>query len=356
LKQPILIFCAAASLVALAAFSLRGCKKGDAIAASVNGQVISMDEYHGYLEIKPQVQVIVNPSQLRAAGNGSYQAQPYSGAVIGSLGLQAMTDLVQQTVLRQLAEDEKAWPTQAEIDAELADRNKAQPGFVRDLTNRGFTLKMINNDLALGLAQIKLTTQGIVVSEDEVNKYIAEHPKEFEYPQTADMIWILAPTEEIRKAADADLKSGKEFLTVAQQYSAAPKAREMGYRFQINQVPLLDRFGPDLKKAVEKLIQNGGGELQQTDWIKFTEGAAKFYITKVTPSRKMPIDDTLKKKLRIQLAVRKGQQGKDIDQRIRDRLKKADIKIMIKSLEEPWKSSIETLKGAKDGTAATGQK
>jgi foldase protein PrsA len=356
LKQPILIFCAAATLVALAAFSIRGCKKGDAVAASVNGQAISMDEYHSYLEIKPSVQVVVNPSQLQASGNGQYPSQPYSGTVIGSLGLQAMTDLVQQTVLKQMAEDEKAWPSQAEIESELAERNKANPGFVRELTNRGFTLKMIQNDLALGLAQIKLVTQGITVTDAEVDKYIVEHPKDFEVPQLVDMLWILAPNEEIKKAADADLKSGRDFLTVAQQYSKAPSARENGYRFQVNQVPQLDRFGPELKKSVETLVKNGGGEEQQTGWLKFTEGYAKFYIKKVTPSRKMPIDDVLKKNLRRKMAISKGQQGKDIDQRVRDRMKKADIKILIKSIEEPWKKSMETLKGTPDGAATSGQK
>jgi hypothetical protein len=346
----------AAGFVLLAAFSLQGCKKGDAVAATVNGESISMDQYHRYLELKPQVQVIVNPRALQAASNGDVPQQPYVGRVIGTVGLQAMTDLVQQAILRQLAKDEKSWPTSEEIESELKDRTKANPGFVRELANNGFTMEMIRNDLAIGLAQVKLTTQGIVVTDAEVDKYITDHPKEFEIPQMADMTWMLVPDEKTKAAADADLKSGKDFLTVAQQYSIAPDARRKNYRFDVQSVPQLASFGPALKSSVDKLIKNGGGEQQQTDWLKFTEGFAKFYINKVSAGRKMPIDDTLKKNLRRQMAVQKGAQGKDINLRIQDRMKKADIKILIPYLEESWKRSMESLKTNQAPGSTTGQK
>jgi hypothetical protein len=345
LKRSILFACAAICLGLVA-----GCKKGEPMAAVVNGEAITLDQYYKYMELKPQVQVIVNPATLQAGAGGQLPQQPYNGQVMGSLGLQALNDLVQQAVLRQLAKDEKSYPSEQEITDELSERTKANPSFVRDLTNVGFTIGMIKGDIALQLAQYKLTTQGINITDAEVDRYIAEHPKEFVEPESADMIWMLV-TDEQKKIADAELKTGRSFILVAQKYSIAPNTRAMQYRFPEKYIPRLVNFGTDLMPAIQKTPAQ-----QQSAWIKFKEGWAKFFVNKKTAERKLAIDDPMKKRVRRSIALQKGSAGKDVNLRIQEKLRASKIEIMIPHLIEPWKRSIEALQtsSASKGASSSG--
>lgn len=335
LKRSIFFTCAALSLTLLA-----GCKGGQSgPAAIVNGQTISMDDYVKWLQLKPQVQVIVNPATLQAPPGGPIPQQPYNGQVVGSLALQAMTDLVKQTIVEQMATDDKVYPSSKDIDDELNDRRKQNPNFVKDLADSGFPLPMIQKQIALQLAEYNLTTEGVNVSEDEVTKYIKDHPKEFVVPAGVDMLWMLVPDEAKKKAADAELKAGNTFIIVAQKYSAAPNTRQMQYHFPEQSIPRLAAVGgPEFMKAVEKTP-----ELQQTDWLKFSDGWAKFYVNKKTPEKALSIDDAMRKKVKKALMMQKGQQGKDLNQRIADKVRNSKIEIAIDFLKAPWQRSIESL-------------
>jgi hypothetical protein len=329
----------ASSLVLVA-----GCGKGAPMAAVVNGEPITMEQFNKYLMVKPQVQVVVVPARLQAGSGGQLPQQPYNGAVVGSLGLQALNDLIQQAVLKQFARDEKVYPSDADVAAELEDRKKTNPNFVKDLINAGFTTPMIESDLAMQLAQYNLTTKGISVSPEEVTTYIKEHPKEFVVPEGIEMVWMLVPDDK-KKAADADLKAGNSFLMVAQTYTIAPNARAMQYRFPEQYMPQLANYGPELLPAIQKTAPQ-----EQTNWIKFTEGWAKFYVNKKTPERALPIDDAMRKKVLRAIALQKGALAKDMNLRIQERLKTAKIEIVIDSLRDPWKRSIESLQAVSGGT------
>lgn len=324
-----------------------GCNKGEDVAAVVNGEPITMTQFHKHLELMPTVQVVVDPARLQSSGSGPLQQQPYKGQVVGSLGLQALSDLINQTVLRQLAKSEGVYPTDKQIDDELNERKDANPGFVRDLTNRGFTLSTIRNDIALSLAQYNLTTKGITVSDAEVDNYITEHPKEFIAPATVDMTWMLVPDDK-KAAADADLKAGVSFMTVAQKYTVAQNSARMGYRFPEQSVPALAKISPDLMKAVE-----GTEEQHQTPWMKFTDGWAKFYVNKKNAERKVPIDDKMKKRVYKAMMLQKGILAKDLDERLQKRLADAKILIKIESLKDPFERSLETLKATAGSEATT---
>lgn len=316
--------------------------------AIVNGEPITMTQFYKHLEVKPSVQVLVNPATLQASGSGQIPQQPYNGQVIGSLGLQGLTDLVHQAILRQLAKDDKVYPTQADIQAELSDRTKDNPGFVPDLVKAGYTKDMIENELALQLAEYNLTTEGVTVTDKDVDDYIKEHPTEFVQPEQVELLWILAPDDQTKKQADTELKSGATFINVAQKYSKAPNAAKMGFRFMETSVPKLANYGPDLLPAIKKT-----DVLQQTPWLKFTEGWAKFYVNKRTPERKLPIDDAMKKKVHRALAVRKGAQGKDLNSRLQDKLRNSKVVVVLESLRDPWKNAMDEIQNQSGTKPAT---
>ncbi len=332
------------------AVMLTGCSKQDPAAAIVNGEPITMSDFHRYLELKPQVQVIVDPQSLRADSAGALSAQPYSGQVVGSLSLQALNDLVQQAILRQMAKDEGVWPDNSDIEAEIKSKSDENPTYLQTLANAGFTPTMIRNDIAMQLAQINLTTKGVKVSQQEVDDYIKTHPDEFKVPDAVDMTWMLIPSEKDKNAADQELKTGTSFILVAQKYSKAPQASTQQWKFPEQYVPKLAKYGQGLLAEVQKTP-----EQQQTKWIKFTEGWAKFFINKKTPQRQLPIDDKMKKKVLRALMLQEGAKGKDINLRVQENLRKADVQIgqPLDYLKEPWKRSMDTLQTQLSSTTNT---
>ncbi len=314
-----------------------GCKRGEPLAATVNGEPITLAAFHKYLEVKPQVQVIVNPTGLQSGPSGIPQ-QPYVGSVVGSMGFQALNDLIQQVLLKQLSIDEGVYPSDSEISADLEEKKKSNPSYVRDLAGAGFTNDMIHNDIALQLASYKLTTRGIVVSEAEVAKYISEHPNEFIVPEGVDLTWMLVPDDRTRDAADADLNAGTPFINVATKFSVAPNARASSFIFPEHYVPRLSNYGPELMGEIKKTA-----ELKQTKWIRFTEGWAKFYVNRKRPSQKLTVDSDMKKRVLKAISMQKGSQGKDVNQRVQDRLRVAKVEIMVEQLKDPWKQSIDRM-------------
>lgn len=341
MKRSIPFACAAAGVLFVA-----GCNKGEPVAAIVNGESITEKQYYKYLELMPQVQVVVEPGRLQAPGGGQIPQQPYKGPVVGSLGLQALNDLIQQSILKQLAREEGVYPNDQEVKQELDDRTKANPTFVRELTNNGFTLDQIRNDIALSLAQYKLITKGVTVTPQDVDTYIKEHPREFIVPETVDMIWMLVP-EDKKQAADAELKSGINFMTVAQKYTVAPNAAKMQNRFPEQMIPNLAKFGPELMPEVKKTA-----EQRQTKWIKFTEGWAKFYVNKKNPERKVAIDADMKKKVHRAISMQRGALARDLGPRIQEKLRRATIVIKVEHLKEPWKRSFDSLQTTAGANAA----
>ncbi len=332
----------------------RGSSGGSEVAAVVNGDSITNDQYQRYLELKPTVQVVVDPSKLQTGGGGQIPTQPYSGQVVGSLGMQAMTDLVEQALLKQMARDEGVYPTDAQVEAELKDREDRDPNYVRNLIATGSTLEMIRSDIGVYLANFNLTTKGITVSDDELNKYIKEHPADFEQPEQVDLLWMLVRDDKTKALAEADLNKGKPFDTVATQYSISPDKARMGNHFKVQSVPQLAAFGPDLQPAVQKT-----GDQQQTAWIKFTEGWAKFFVNRKIPKRPITIDDKVKKKLRNILMIQKGSAARDVNARLRQRLKDSatskppGIVINAEHLKEQWKTALDTLNAQSNPGPAT---
>lgn len=297
-----------------------------------------MDEFHKYLELKPQVQVIVNPQNLKGDSSGALSTQPYVGQVVGSLSLQALNDLVQQAILRQMAKDEGVWPSPDDVEKEIKDKTDTSPGYLQQLNGAGFTPSMIRNDVALQLAQFNLTTKGIKIGQDQVDTYIKDHPTEFVVPEGIDMLWLLVTSEKDKNAAEAELKAGTSFIVVAQKYSKAPQTQSQQYRFPEQYMPNLAKYGKDLEPAVRATAEQA-----QTPWIRFTEGWAKFYVQKKAPKRNLPIDDKMKKRVLRALMLQEGSKGKDINLRVQEALRKADVQIGPEYLRDPWKKSMETL-------------
>jgi len=329
---------------------ISGCHRSGPLAAVVNGDPISLDDYQQYLQVKPQVEVTVDPTKLRVGPNG-IPPQNMACPVVQTIGLQALSDLVERAIIHQMAVDAQAAlapgaprinPSDDDIKNELNDRTKANPNYVRNFTANGYTLDMIRNDIAMDLASFNLSTQGITVSDKEVNDYIANHPSDF---KTVDMNLIVVPDDKTKAKVDADLHSGGDFPTVALKYMPSPNAQTEVHQ----KVQAIENSIPDLRKVLEPTPQTVAAEGTTTDWIKVQGQWAKFHIIHEAET----IDDATKKIVWKGLMKQKGDQGKNLPERIQQRLLGSKIQIMVESLKQPWDAFLANVKANSQSASAS---
>jgi foldase protein PrsA len=308
--------------VALAGLIVAGCGGGAGNLAVVDGQPISMEDFNAYLQRKPSVQVVTNQGVTEAR-------------VASTLGFQGLRDMVNRTVLMQVAKDDGVFPTQADVQQELDFQTKRRPTFVQDLTKQGLSLSMIKQDLLLDLCRERVLTKGITVTDADVEKYIKETPQQFREPELADLYWIVINDGAKRAQIEKELQSGRPFSIVATQYSSAPNARSAQGKYALR---IVDQMPARLQQLVRETKEGG-----QTPWLQDGTNYVKFFIQKKTPARPITIDDTIKTLVRRQIAMQRGQQANDLGQRVRDKLKNAKIEVQLASLKEPWKEAFDRL-------------
>lgn len=311
-------------LSALGLLALAGCgSKGGGNLATVNGEPITLEQFHKYLEYKPQVQVVVGNGQVA-------QAQ-----VAGSLGLMAMEDLLRQRLILQMAKDEGVAPTEQDVIKELEFQKKRTPDFVKELQARGLNLGEIRESLAVDIATERLYTKGITVDMAEVEKYIRDNKDQFFEPATVDMLWVFVRDEANKKNVDTELASGQAFAAVAKRYSQLPGAAT-NQRFPQR---VVDALPKEIKDMVAKTPES-----QQSSWLKFTDGWAKFYVERKEARKPINMDDTRKEVLRRQIALERGRKASDLDQRLQERLKAAKIEVQYDDMKDLWKQAEKRLK------------
>jgi hypothetical protein len=323
---------------AVASFAIIGCSHGGDNLASVNNEPITMDEYHRYLERKPQVQVIDQDGQAKEL------------PVAASLGFQAMRDLVNRRILLQLAKDDGVFPTDNDVKAELDFQTKRRPDFIRQLQAQGLTIEDIKRDLTLDLAKERIVTKGITVTMADAEKYIKDNPTAFENPPQAKLRLIVVRDEASKKQVDADLASGKPFSQVAVQYSVAPNVRQTQGQFPITDV---SKMPPALQAIVNATPENKATEWKADNQPGGATQWVKIFVEQKVAAKPMVIDDSLKESLRRSMAMDRGNKATDLGKRLVEKLKTAKVEVNPPSLKTPWDTAFKTLQ-EQDVQANTG--
>jgi parvulin-like peptidyl-prolyl isomerase len=327
-------------VVSVAALALTGCKSGGENLAVVNNEPITMQEFYDYLEVKPEVQVVLENGQIATV------------RVADTLAFQALQDLVRQRTILQLSKDMKLEPSATEVNQEVVFQRERDPQFIKNLLDRGLTKDQIEASLKVDLAREKLLTKDIKVTDEDVTKFIKDNPIQFTEPKQIEALWIFVKEEVKQRDVDRALNAGGSFATVATKYSDAPNAQENGGTFPQT---IVDRLPAELQRLFDATAEG-----KETGWQRLTDGWAKFYVVKKTAAKKVDVNATERKWLKRQIAVQRGLQGSDLDKRLLDKLKDADITITFRELQGPWKAAMERLENAseeetKKATKVTGQ-
>ncbi|MBS1716576.1 MAG: SurA N-terminal domain-containing protein [Armatimonadetes bacterium] len=292
--------------------------------ATVNNEDISKEEFQKYLEMKPTVRVKMPDGQVRDA------------EVSGSIGLQAIADLVNQKLIMQIARDEGVSPNDGDIQKEIDFRTKINPQFLKMLTSQGLTIDQIRKSLMVEIARDHIITKGINVTPDEVDKYIKDNPEQFRKPEMADLKWVVVPTEDDKKKVDQDLAAGTDFGAVAARYSVADNARSLQGVFPQR---VIDELPIQIKDIVKSTA-----ELKSTDWVRITEGWAKWYVQKKYPAEDEKIDDVMKERVKRRIMTDRGLRANDLDKRLAEKLRTSKIDVSDPIYKQPFEKEIQSIR------------
>lgn len=325
------------ALAAAAALgTVGGCGSGTSneTLATVETEPITIDQFNAYLGVKPTARVLV-------------QGQVVELPVSDTLAFQAMQDLVSRTVLYQMAKDEKLMPADGEVNKELEFQKALDPNFIRNYQARGMTISQIRDEVKFSLVQEKLITKGITVTEADVDKWLKENPKAFVQPATVEMSWILATSNDRRDEVDKALKSGMKFKDVAISLSQAPSAPLVEGKYLPERGPLpIQGLRENLRVLVEK-----AGQGESTQWIRFTEGWAKFYVDAKNDEKTIEVTKERRENVRRTLAIQQGNKANDLRKRLVERVRQSKIEVKRESLKEAWKRFADLLKAQADQAA-----
>jgi foldase protein PrsA len=247
---------------------------------------------------------------------------------------------VQQKLVLDVAKDENVLPTDMEIDAELKDREQKTPEYIKKIQAQGYSLETIRDNLKIELAQEKIITKGITVTEPEAREFIKQNPKNFMTPAQVRLLWITVKDPKKKALVDAALSTGKSFGEVAMQYSDAPNAKQTQGLFPVSNVA-------QMQTALQNIV-NATPELKTTDWKKDATSWDKFYIQSKLAAKPKVVDAALVADVQRNLRDRKGAQtqNKEYAAAIVAKLKSAKVDVTIPYLQDAWNDAVKNINDA----------
>lgn len=319
----------------VAALAAAGCSGGGPKLASVNGTPITSEEFNEYLEIKPSVRVMIQDNSVDLP-------------VSDTLAFQAMQDVVTQKIVLQLAKEKGLEVMPADIDAEIEFKKKLQANYIQAMKLRGLSPRQIRKSVELELAQERLITKGITVTDADVDDLIKSKPELFVEPAKASMELIYVEDEVQRSQSEMALAaSGSSFGTVRSQFDKSPEKMRNQFDMTRNSgegLPIKD-LSASFQKAVEATPEG-----KTTGWIKVGKGYAKIKVHKKIASKKIDFTPERRSFLKRQMALDKGKKKDTLAKDVADKLRDSNIQILDPNLKDPWSRFEERLKSAAKST------
>lgn len=266
----------------------------------INGEEVKGAEYYERMEFLP--------------GIGTRSGDKFLEAAPGFLTLNR---LIEEKLLLQVAKTQNVFPTDAEVAEMYKERLAEDAKFEEAYKAQGVTKAYVEYQIRLELAQFKLQTKGITVTDQQVEKHYKENPSRFTLPKQIKISVITVP--EHRKAdVDKELASGKAFAEVAKAMSNDPSSRDGGSLGFILEPEL-----SDMLRSLIKDVKSGG----LSAWVQGENAWLRFRVDDIVPAQVKPLDEKLKRDLRRSLMVDQGMAKNDVEKWLRDARKKAIIEV-----------------------------
>ena len=287
--------------------------------ATINGDEIKGNEYYRRMEYLP--------------GVGKPTGRSFSEFPPGFLTLE---QLITERLVFQLAKQKGVTPTDLEVDAELKARQVETPDLLATWQASGRSPEELKYQIRYELAQFKIQTFGVTITNQEVDQHYQKNIDQFTLPKRAQLRVIVVQSEADRDAVDLALKSGKKFADVATQYSKDVSRAAGG---EYGTVPFAF-----LNTAVRDAVTTTKIG-QTTSWITTnTDGKPtylKFLLEDVIAEQKMTLDDKLRRNIRRRLLLDKGAVKNDIQKEMIAVRQKAKIDIKQPEFADAYRKFIE---------------
>ena len=290
------------------------------VVAVVNGEEIKGQEYYRRMEYLSGIG--------RRAGNQFLEFPP---------GFFTVEQLITERLIFQLAQSKGIVIPDAEVDSEVALRNTESPDLLKDWIASGKTPQELAYQVRYELAQFKIATFGITITDQEVENEYKTNPASYTIPRQYKLHVIVVRDPAEKTASDADLAAGKTFEQVAAAHSVdVSKVRNGDY----GQVPA-DGLSPRVKAALA-LTKIG----QVTDWIDLgetdeTRASLKFRLDDILPEEKMALDGKLRRAIRKKLMSLRGSVKNDIQKEMTALRLKSKIDIKQPEFADAYKRFID---------------
>jgi foldase protein PrsA len=319
-----------------------GCSKAPSSTpdtmATVDGVQITGDDFNKYIQRMPEVKINQNGRPV--------PARPFQ-----ELGYQALQSLIEQKLLLEIAKDEGVSPTDKQVEDEIDFRRGLDPNFVANLQHDGLTMQDIRDSVRLDLARFNALTRGITVSDAETQQFIKDHPKNFQSPATADVLWVVVTDDKTKGQVDQDLASGSPFTSVAMRYSKDPKVRQFEGKYNNGQAAVT--VISQMPQALQDIV-NSTPELKSSAWTQDRGIWIKFYIQSKTPAKMVDMNQYRIKAVQKALMEAKGTRHSDINKQLMAKLRSAKVQITVQHYADMWKQSQDELAQTMDQAAASG--
>jgi len=291
--------------------------------ATINGEEIKGDEYYRRMEFLPGVG--------KRAGNAFTEMPP---------GLLALDQLITERLIIQLARDKGVFPSELELNSEIADRMKADPNGLKTWTDSGRTEADWRRAILIDLCQFKIVTFGVTVTDQDVDRIYNTRGEEFTTPKQYKLSVIVVSSTEKQTAVDNDLRANKPFDEIARNHSEDITKASGG---QYGTVPETV-FAPAVKTALAATRQG-----QTTAWLPTRAGDqqmfAKFRVDEIIPAKKDPLTPELRKSIRRKRAIELGNVRNNITTEMAAMRRKARVDIKNPEFAEAYKKLIEAYLG-----------
>lgn len=310
-----------AVLTALAAASAIAQVDTNRTVVVVNGEEIKGSEYYHRMEYLPNV--------------GKRMGSSYSEFPPGFLTIE---QLITERLVFQLAKEKGVSPTDLEVDAEYANRKQATPDLDTIWTTSGRTLPDLRYQIKFELAQFKIQTFGVTITNQEVDAYYKAHPAEFTIPRQYQLRLVAVRSDADRDAVDKSLTGGTKFADVATKFSVDVTKVRGGEYGMVPETMLATA----VKNAVETTKIGA-----TTPWLTSTpEGSTettylKFLVEDVKKSELIPLDEKVRRQVRRKMMMDKGAVKNNIEQEMKSMRAKAKIDIKQPEFADAYKKFID---------------
>jgi foldase protein PrsA len=303
---------------------LAGC--GQRMAAKVNGEVISQEQFYQRLLNFNQNQIDSPP-----------------------VGLILVNQLINDRLLEQEAQRLKLMPTEAEVNTELENlRKQVATGGGLPLDQRlkqaGLTVEVLKDGIRRQLIQRKLFTQGVSVTDKEIEEFYNQNKQsQFTTPEQARARQITVTSQAAATEVKRTLDKNADFALVARSKSI-DQYKEAGGELP----PLMRGFqNPSVSREVFSAAFTAPVG-KPTEPIKVGNNWVVLKVESRKPQETRTLAD-VKEEIRQVLLMRKAQESGQLmktQQRLMELRRDADIQIGIEQFRQPIMDQQQQLKQA----------